>query len=140
VGAAHRLGRAGRLRWQRGQPGAGPNPVREDDGDLPRWAHCAADSRCGLPEEPPPEGGQGGLTGGLGVAGAGRGPIPHNFAGHGGVPAAGDACAVTGCGLSYAASRLTRGRLDGDRNVLRRLSARAGPAWQRGARPRCGSR
>jgi hypothetical protein len=85
---------------------------------------------CGLSEEPLPEGGPGGSTGGLGVAGAGRGPSPRNFAGHGGLPAAGDACAVTGCGLSYAARRLTRpgvllGRpVDGGKSVLRRLSAR----------------
>jgi hypothetical protein len=43
VGAARRLGRAGRLRRQRGQPGAGPDPAGEDAGDLPRWAHGAAD-------------------------------------------------------------------------------------------------
>ena len=30
------------------KPGAGPDPAREDAGDLPRWAHCAADSRCGV--------------------------------------------------------------------------------------------
>ena len=61
---------------------------------------------CGLSEEPLPEGEPGGSTGGLGVAGAGRGPSPRNFAGHGGLPAAGDACAVTGCGLSCLASRV----------------------------------
>jgi hypothetical protein len=72
---------------------------------------------CGLSEEPRPEGGPGGLTGGLGVAGAGRGPSPRNFAGHGGLPAAGDACAVTGCGRSCPASCLTWESVDGGMSV-----------------------
>jgi hypothetical protein len=52
------------------------------------------------------------------------GAQPRNFAGHGGMPAAGDACAVTGCGHSRAAAVLLGRPVDGGRSVLRWLSAR----------------